>query len=229
MNRKSLLYPLYLACLLLSCQAYAADNDDSYTGAVIETMNSGGYTYVQIDTGDEKVWAAGPVTEIKVGDKVTISRNMPMAGYHSNSLDRDFDVLYFVGGFTGEGVGSPHNLAQAHTSAGDQSDAAPVPNIRKAAGGKSIAEIIEQHEQLAEQRVKVRGKVVKYNPHIMGKDWIHIRDSSTDDDLTITANADVAPGNVILAHGKIVLDKDFGYGYVYEIMMEDAEVVVEEE
>ena len=75
---------------------------------------------------------------------------------------------------------------------------------------------------------KVRGKVVKYNPNIMRKDWIHIRDSSTDKDLTITCQAEVKLGDVILADGKLALDKDFGYGYVYKIMLEDARVTVEE-
>lgn len=228
MNRNNLIYPLFLASLLLCNQASCAENDDSFSGAVIESMNAGGYTYVQVDTGAGRIWAAGPAADIKAGDKVTISRLMPMANYHSNSLDRDFDVLYFVGGFSGESAGSSHTVSQAHANAGSQTDAVTVTDIRKAEGGKNIAEIIEQQEQLAEQRVKVRGQVVKYNPHIMGKDWIHIRDTSTDEDLTITANADVTPGDVILAHGKIVLNKDFGYGYVYEIMMEDAEVIVEE-
>ena len=228
MNRNNLIYLLFSTILWLCCQAAAAADNNTYTGAVTETMNSGGYTYVQIDTGSEKVWAAGPTTEIKVGDKVTITREMPMANYHSNSLNRDFDVLYFVGGFSGQGIGSPHSLAQAHASAGKQVETGPIPDIKKAEGGKNIAEIIAQQKQLAGQRVKVRGKVVKYNPNIMRKDWIHIRDSSTDKDLTITCQAEVKLGDVILADGKLALDKDFGYGYVYKIMLEDAEVTVEE-
>lgn len=228
MNRNNLLYLLFFSILMLCCQnAAAADNNNTYSGAVIETMNSGGYTYARIDTGSEKVWAAGPKTAIKVGDKVTITRQMPMANYHSKSLNRDFNVLYFVGGFAGQDIGSPHNLAHAHTSAGKQVDAGPVPDIKIAEGGKSIAEIIAQQEQLAGQRVKVRGKVVKYNPNIMRKDWIHIRDSSTGKDLTITAQAEVKPGDVIVAEGKVAVNKDFGYGYVYKIMLEDASVTVE--
>ena len=228
MNKNKLLYLLYLACMMLCCRTYAADAENSISGTVIETMNAAGYTYVRVDTGNEKVWAAGPETEIKVGDMVTITRQMPMAGYHSKSLNRDFDVLYFVGGFTGQGVGSPHDIAHAHTGAGSQAEAGPVLNIKKAEGGKSIAEIIDQHEQLADRHVKVRGKVVKYNPDIMRKDWIHIRDSSTDKDLTITCQAEVKLGDVILAEGTIAIDRDFGYGYVYDIILEDAKVTVEE-
>lgn len=228
MNRNTFLYTLFFTCLLLCCQAAAAANANTYTGAVIETMNSGGYTYVHIDTGKEKVWAAGPAAVIKVGDKVTITRQMPMANYHSNSLNRNFAVLYFVGGFNGEGVGAPHSLKQAHAGAGGQAQAGPVPNIKKAEGGKSIAEILDQQKQLANHRVRVRGKVVKYNPNIMGRDWIHIRDSSTGQDLTVTGKANVSVGNVILVDGKLVLNKDFGYGYVYKIMLEDARVTVEE-
>ena len=112
MNKSNFIYLLFFTILLLCFQvAAAAAAENTFSGAVTETMDSGGYTYVQIDTGTEKVWAAGPKTSIKVGDKVTITRQMPMANYHSNSLNRDFDVLYFVGGFAGEDLGSPHNLA----------------------------------------------------------------------------------------------------------------------
>lgn len=218
MNKSAVLYPLFLICLLAVCRVDAAgESGNMVTGAVIETMDSGGYTYVRIDTGNEKLWAAGPAAEIKTGDEVTISLDMPMAGYHSRSMDRDFDVLYFVGGFT-----------QAHAGAGSQTEITPDRDIGIAEGGKSIAEIIDQHQQLANRQIKVRGQVVKFNPDILGRHWIHIRDSSGDRDLTITTNDEVTLGDVIVADGRIVLDKDFGYGYVYEIMMEDAAITIED-
>ena len=228
MNRDYFLYPLLLIGLLCACQASAADtNDDSFSGVVVETMDARGYTYVQVDTGSEKIWAAGPAAAIKPGDKVTITKQMPMYNYRSSSLKREFDVLYFVGGFGAGGAGSAGVGQQAHAATGNQSETALALNFEKAAGGKSIAEIIQQQKQLAEQNVRVRGKVVKYNQNIMGKDWIHIRDSSGDGDLTITTQDKVTLGDVILADGKIKLNKDFGYGYAYEVMMEDAKITVE--
>ncbi len=71
------------------------------TGKVTETMNTAGYTYVCVDTGSDKVWAAAPQVEVKVGDEVTIPQGTPMQNYHSKTLDRDFEVIYFVSGFLG--------------------------------------------------------------------------------------------------------------------------------
>ena len=66
------------------------------SGKVTETMDAAGYTYVQFDAGDGLVWAAAPQFTVAVGDDVSIPPGMPMMNYHSNSLDRDFDVVYFV-------------------------------------------------------------------------------------------------------------------------------------
>ncbi len=72
---------------------------NSLTGTVLETIDASGYVYVHLDTGKEKVWAAGPPTPIKKGDSLTISTNMPMQNFHSKALNRDFPVLYFVDHF----------------------------------------------------------------------------------------------------------------------------------
>jgi hypothetical protein len=59
----------------------------------------------------------------------------------------------------------------------------------------------------------------------MGKNWIHVQDGSEfngEFDLTITTNAVAEVGQTITFEGTIALDKDFGYGYVYSILMEDA-------
>ena len=68
-------------------------------GEIVETMDSGGYTYVQIDTGTEKLWAASTACEVKVGDKIGISKAQPMPNWHSKTLERDFDMVYFVNAF----------------------------------------------------------------------------------------------------------------------------------
>ena len=69
-----------------------------FEGAVVETMNAGGYTYVLVDTGSEKHWAAGPQQAMEVGTHVKISTAMPMQGFHSKTLDRTFSQILFVNG-----------------------------------------------------------------------------------------------------------------------------------
>ncbi len=104
--------------------------------------------------------------------------------------------------------------------------------IAKAEGGKTVAEVYAEKDALAGTKVTVRGKVVKANTGIMGKDWLHVRDGSGADgtnDLTLTTNSSPLPkvGDTVLVTGTVVLNKDFGMGYQYPVMLEDAEVKAE--
>ena len=81
-----------------------------FTGKVLETMNAGGYTYVHVDNGTEKIWAAAPQFEAKVGEKVTVPEGMPMKDYESKTLNRKFDVVFFVGAI-GKGDQPPAQMA----------------------------------------------------------------------------------------------------------------------
>jgi hypothetical protein len=82
---------------------------------------------------------------------------------------------------------------------------------------------------LKDKPVVVRGTVVKFNPGIMGRNWVHIRDGSgspetKDNDLTLTTQDTVAVGDVVLARGTVRLDKDFGAGYTYPVILEDVKI-----
>jgi hypothetical protein len=211
------------------------------SGTVMETMDAGGYTYVQVDTGSELIWAAAPQFTVAVGDQVTIPPGMPMANYHSNSLDRDFDVVYFVSAIMpadAEGLPVPDPTAMApvdlssvpgHPAPGKAADAAGVDlsDVEKAEGGHTVAEIFSGKEDLSGQQVSIRGKVVKFSAGIMGKNWLHLQDGTAHEganDLTITTDAVVNKGDTVLVRGTLVTDKDFGAGYRYDVIIEEAEV-----
>lgn len=76
----------------------AQANPAAPKGTVVETMNSGGYTYLQIENGGQKLWAAVPQTEVKVGQKVELSPGMTMQQFTSKTLGRTFDSIYFCQG-----------------------------------------------------------------------------------------------------------------------------------
>lgn len=101
--------------------------------------------------------------------------------------------------------------------------------VSKAEGpdARRIAEIFSQKAELKGKTVLVRGKVVKLTRGVLGKNWIHIRDGSGDDsshnnDITLTTQATVAMGDVVLAKGTVALDKNIGSGYFFAVMIEDA-------
>jgi hypothetical protein len=232
-NLKSLLFIACLALPLSFARAQTADADN-ISGKVTETMDTAGYTYVLVDSGTKKVWAAAPQFAVKTGDTVSFAPSMPMPGYHSQSLNRDFDLVYFANGITVNGGGIKAALPPGHPAL-NQKSASPnldLSNIKRAEGGKIVQEIISGAAKLAGKEVTVRGKVVKYNADIMGKNWLHIRDGSgsadkKDNDLLVTTDTDAKVGDTVLVTGKIAVNQDFGAGYKYAVMLADAKVTVE--
>lgn len=103
----------------------------------------------------------------------------------------------------------------------------PIKGIKKAKNGKTIDDVLKQKKELAGKSVKIRGKVIKFTAEVMNKNWIHIKDSSTGGDLTITTAEKAKVGDTIIVDGKIAINKDFGYGYLYDVILEDAKVTIE--
>jgi hypothetical protein len=211
---------------------------DTLNGKVVETLNSGGYTYVLVDAGTQKAWAAAPQFPVKVGDTVAIGEAMPMKGYHSKTLNRTFDVVYFSGNVvvngkrTAEMPSMAGELPAGHPPMGKSGVAAgpDLSGIKRATGGQIVAEVYSGKSKLAGKPIAVRGRVVKYNGGIMGKNWLHIRDGSGTEgtnDLTVTTAAKAKVGDLVLVTGVLKTDRDFGGGYKYGLIVEDAQVVVE--
>ena len=67
-------------------------------GTVIETMDSGGYSYVQIDRDGIKTWVAVPQTKVVKGETMTFNGGMAMKNFTSRTLGRTFDIIYFSSG-----------------------------------------------------------------------------------------------------------------------------------
>ncbi len=209
----------------------------AYSGRVVETMNSGGYTYVKIDTGKDTIWTAAPETQVTVGDSVSVLPGTLMRNFKSDTLDRTFEQIYFVAAISGAGAGQAAAGDMGAYHAGIQKEsknadpaAADFSGITKPDGGKSVAELFAQKKDLSGTEVLVRGKVVKYNARIMDKNWIHLQDGTGTkglNDLTVNTSAEAKVGDTVLVKGVLVTNKDYGYGYKYDVIIEDAEVTVE--
>ena len=240
------------AFLVLAGFAAAAEPaGEIVRGTVLETMNASNYTYVRIDGGSVDVWAAGPHTDVKVGDTVSFRRGTEMRAFRSNALDRTFQSIQFVDRISvGQGTtAAPIVPAPAHGA--PRADAAPPPKqgsaheglspapeadidvsrIDKATGGKTVGEIFDECTALVGKEVTVRGKVVKSNPGVMGRNWLHIRDGSKSaegsNDLTVTTADTAAVSDTVLVRGTVATDKDFGFGYRYDVLLEESKVTVE--
>jgi hypothetical protein len=101
-------------------------------------------------------------------------------------------------------------------------------NIEPCEGCIKLSDLFSNKKTYEGKVIKITGKVTKLNTGIMGKNWVHIQDGSESGgeyDLTVTTAGEAVIGSTITYEGKIALDKDFGYGYFYKIIMEDATAV----
>ncbi len=128
------------------------------------------------------------------------------------------------------GMGSFHGGGSPHGSRGFTVEYPAKGSIEPPKGGYTVAQLYEKAKELNGKEVVVKGKVIKYLPKIMGKNWLHVADGSGADgkaQITVTTQATVKPGDVVVVKGKLAADKDFGYGYFYKAIIEDAQVKVE--
>lgn len=236
-----------------------AGNSNLLKGKIVETMNSGGYTYMNIEDASGKTqWVAIPETTVSQGEKITYHDGMVMQNFTSNTLKRSFDSIVFSSGIAGAEMKSPHGpvaaskmseksedsfaaAIQAESKQGaveteassGGSNAAIVPftemEIAKLEGpdGYTVEEVFTKAEELNGKKVKVRGKVLKFSPMIMGRNWIHIQDGTgnpmkNEHDLVVTSKSEAKEGSLIIVEGVVAAKKDFGAGYMYDVIIEDA-------
>ena len=222
--------PAVIACLLFLGTLPALAE---HRGKVLETMDSGGYTYVMIDSVEEgKLWLAGPQTKIEVGQELVCGNGMAMANFESPTLKRSFKRIFFVSRFGDRASAAlthdPHQgVPGAPKLAGKVEPPAPG-SIPKA--GVSIAELRQQAEGLAGKLVEIRGRAMKVNANIMGKTWVHLSYGSGDpktDDLVVTTHSPVIAGSLVVVRGTVRTNVDLGAGYRFAVLVEDAEVRTE--
>lgn len=202
---------------------------DALTGEVLEHVAAPPYSYLRIKTAKGDVWAAVNAAQVEKGSQVTVSSPMLMTKFESKSLNRTFDEIYF-GSLVPTGAAAASTQANPH--AGTASTAAPFDvKVEKASGAnaRTVAETWAQSAALDGKSVTIRGKVVKYNDLVMGKNWIHLQDGSGDaaqgtNDLTVTSLDAASVGETVTITGTVRTNKDFGSGYLYRVLVEDAKV-----
>ena len=219
---------LLAVCLAFSAQlphsAIAADAPaTTLTGEVLEVKDVESYTYLRLKTAQGETWAAVNTSPIKKGAKVTLENVTMMNNFESKTLKKTFQTIAF-----GNLSGTNQPGASPHATAVTPVDIGPV-KVAKAAGpnARTVAEIVTKAAQLKDKPVLVAGKVVKYNAGIMGTNWIHLQDgtgsaASDSNDILVTTVAQAKLGDVVTVSGVVHTDKDFGAGYSYKVLIEEA-------
>ncbi len=198
----------------------------SRSGEVIDKIDAGSYSYLQLRENDQVYWAAVPTMKIENGEQIFFSEYMEMKNFKSETLDRTFESVLFVNDANKVADKKTLQMAHANLKPGNETTI----SVEPLDDGKTIAQIFSEKETLKNKTVKVRGKVVKFNGGIMNRNWIHIQDGTDNEgeyDLLITSNESAKVGDVIIAEGQLSTDKDFGAGYFYPVLVEDAKIIIE--
>lgn len=228
------------ALLLSSCRGKEEEQQGQYvqppqqniaganvrTVVVQEVIQASGYTYLKVKENDSDLWIAITKREIEVGETFSFADGLAMKNFTSKELQRTFETIYFVSKISDNEL----SLSGSKQSEGNPHGTKPTLgkkeiSIEAVEGGISIGELFSNRDSYANKTVLIKGQVTKVNRAIMGKNWVHLQDGTSGSgefDLTITTQDEVSVGDIVIFKGLIVLNKDFGSGYAYDVLMEEA-------
>ena len=243
---KKIVFIISISVLLISCNSEnkqsKEENTSNYLDAVkqmkspgdhkvtaLEVIDVDSYTYLWVDEDGGKFWMAILSQQIQTGKQYYYKGGMMMYDFTSKQLDRTFDSIMFITDFADEAF-TTNNVNIKDNKKEKTTTVQKNISIELPRDGLSLRDLFKNKDQHKNKSVIVRGVVVKMNEMIMGKNWIHIQDGSSFQnfhDLTITTKEAIeyALGDTITFKGVITLDKDFGAGYKYEIIMEEGQLV----
>lgn len=195
-----------------------------------EVLHTTSYSYFLVTEKDKEYWMAVAKIDLKVGADFYFEDGLEMFDFESKELDRIFEKVLFVQMISDVPINSA--LIQQINSGGDHGMPKPENSekeisVQMPKGAITIAELFKNKENYNGKNVLVHGEVVKVNNGIMSKNWIHIQDGTkhkSDFDLTITTMEEITVGSIITFEGIVSLDKDFGAGYVYALIIEEGKV-----
>ncbi len=100
--------------------------------------------------------------------------------------------------------------------------------LASAPATKTVEAVYQEKEQLKDQQVQIRGKVIKVNNGIMSRNFLHLQDGTGQqgsNDLTVTSQETAEVGDEVVVTGTVSLGVDFGSGYMYPLLIEEATIV----
>ncbi len=237
MNNKRLNQLVVFACTIILCSACIKKPEKATTNADLkqiseskvhqvvaeEVLDAMSYNYVKVKEADRKYWIAINKQPVEVGKTYFFEPEGLMLDFESKNLGRTFDSVYFVTKFSDQPL---PDMTMAH--GGDPSERVKTEeqeniSVEPAEGGITIEELYASKELYAGKEVVIRGTVVKYTMGILNTNWAHIQDGTSSSghyDLTVTTDELLTVGDVVTFKGTITLNKDYGHGYAYDVLME---------
>jgi len=192
-------------------------------------LKAAGYTYILANDNGKEQWLAILEMPIEDGDTFYYSDAMEMKNFKSKTLNKTFESIMFVSNIS-------KKLRIATSKQPDEEIIHKKPKVEKVNNvqvkplhdGETILSLYKNKAKLKGKTVKLRGIVVKYNSDILDRNWIHIQDGTNfngNADILVTSKDTVQLGDTIIVKGILNLNKNFGAGYFYDVLIEKAKVI----
>lgn len=197
---------------------------------IVEAVPTSKYLYMKVTEDGREYWMATSQTAVKTGDVYYYNEALIRYNFESKEMQRVFDTIYLVTQIVPEAQAEKLKPLKSITPPPSEASASGDSNfhggMQKLTTSVQIADIFKDPASFKGRQVEISGTCTKINEGILNRNWIHIQDGSADDkDLVVTSSASVKPGDVIKIRAVVSLDKDFGAGYRYEILLEDGVLV----
>ncbi len=197
-------------------------------GAIIkEVIQTSNYTYLNVAEEDKEYWMAVVRTDVKPGDSVYYTKSYEMQNFTSRELGRTFPSIQFVQDPSSHLAPVAPVSNQPLTPKKVEVKRWSEISVTTPPGGITLESLYKNPASYAGKKVILRGVVTRFNDQIMGRNWAHIQDGTGWNekfDLTVTTNDSVAVGRTATFTGVVALNKDFGSGYFYDVILEEARV-----
>ncbi len=207
-------------------------DEDLHKVNVQEVLPTERYIYLKVNEEGKQFWIATRKQAAKKGEIYYYRNGLLKTDFESKEYNRVFDTIYLVSNLVPEDHSKNAGVLDANVPKMEQKVAVKedIPThtdkITTFKGKVKIAEVVKDPKKYEGQEVEISGTCVKVNPNIMDRNWIHLQDGSKNDfDLVITSNTFVPEGSKVTMRGVVNLDRDFGAGYRYDLILEDGKVV----
>ncbi|MDH3468984.1 MAG: hypothetical protein OES26_24385 [Gammaproteobacteria bacterium] len=223
--------------LLLLAAGPAVAEQSPTVGTVTFTKAAGNYLYIKAEVADKEVWIATLPSRVQVdvGDEVEYMGGMVMNDFFSKTMDQTFAAIVFVDNIRNISKPDPIKDKQvpdddAHAKLRQPLTEPKAGEIQPVESGETVATVLTQRNALQDKLVRLRAKIMKVSPNIMGKNWVTLQDgtgSAPDDKLIVTTQERVYPGDVVTVKGRVKTDVDLGGRYKYSVVLEQATFTIQ--
>ncbi|MFT6337529.1 MAG: hypothetical protein ACJATI_004293 [Halioglobus sp.] len=207
----------------LTSASTAAVTNDMHTVKVLEVLPTSKYVYLNVDEKGKKFWIATSKKDVKVGETYFYKKGILKTNFESKEHNRIFKKVYLVANIVRSNDVADQGADMVQRAEVMESDS---PKNIEIEGSMKISELIKNKKKYNGKEIQISGTCTKLNPNILGRNWIHLKDGSMDEyDLVVTSETAVPAGQVVTMKGIVILDKDFGAGYLYDFIIENGQIV----